>query len=117
MVPEVSDIRKDELVSKVEGLKKSNYRLVQIDCTELEQFEINYTFDKDYILRNLRLRLDKTGEEIPSISGVYWNAFIYENEIHDLFGIGVKGMAVDFGGNLYRTKVRWPFRGSGGADG
>jgi ech hydrogenase subunit D len=41
---------------------------------------------------------------------MYWGAFIYENEMHDLFGVAVKGMNVDFSGNFIRTSVPYPFR-------
>jgi ech hydrogenase subunit D len=40
---------------------------------------------------------------------MYWNAFIYENEMHDLFGIQVRGMNIDFKGTLIRTAVKHPF--------
>ena len=57
-------------------------------------------FDKDYHFENIRITI--TGDtEVPSISGMYWNSFIYENEMHDLFGIQVRGMNIDFKGTLY----------------
>ena len=34
---------------------------------------------------------------------------MYENEIHDLYGLTVTGMNVDFGGHFYATKVPYPF--------
>jgi ech hydrogenase subunit D len=40
---------------------------------------------------------------------MYWNSFIYENEMHDLFGIQVRGMNIDFKGTLIRTAVKFPF--------
>ena len=46
---------------------------------------------------------------IPSISSIYWCAFLYENEIHDLFNVQVDGIAVDFHGHLYETAVKFPF--------
>jgi len=44
---------------------------------------MNYSFDRDYRFKNLRFTV-KAGEEVQSISCIYWNAFLYENEIHDL---------------------------------
>lgn len=112
-------ITKDELIPKVQNLKVEGFRLVQICCTKLEQLEMNYSFDKDYQFTNLRIELPMDNPELPSISGIYWNAFLYENEVHDLFKIRVTGMVIDYDGNLYRTKVKWPFREceKGGADG
>ena len=40
---------------------------------------------------------------------MYWNSFIYENEMHDLFGIQVRGMNIDFKGTLFQTAVKFPF--------
>jgi ech hydrogenase subunit D len=48
-------------------------------------------------------------EEVPSISVIYPNAFLYENEIHDLFGLITRNMSVDYRGTLYRTALKTPF--------
>jgi ech hydrogenase subunit D len=99
----------DELLARTTRFFKEGYRLVQIGCTRVDgTFEINYSFDKDYKLETLRVVLQEGGA-LPSISAVYFGAFIYENEIHDLFGINVTGMNIDFKGTLYRTTVKYPF--------
>ena len=99
----------DELVIRTAQMKKDGSRLVQIGCAQVgDDFEINYTFDKDFVLTNLRTTA-KQDTVIPSVSGVYWGAFVYENEIHDLFGITVAGINVDFKGVFIRTTVRHPF--------
>ena len=71
-------------------------------------FEINYSFDKDYHFENIRITIPGN-TEVPSISGMYWNSFVYENEMHDLFGIQVRGMNIDFKGTFIRTAVKYPF--------
>lgn len=97
------------LIGHVEQFKKDGYRLVQVNCTKTgETYEINYSFDCDYQFRNIRI-IVPSGTDIPSISGMYWGAFIYENEMHDLFGIRVVGMNIDFKGNLIKTSVKHPF--------
>ena len=98
-----------KLIGRVEQFRNEGYRLVQINCTKVgDMYEINYSFDKDYAFRNLRITV--TGDtEVPSISGMYWGAFIYENEMHDLFGIQVRGMNIDFKGHLFTTSVKYPF--------
>lgn len=99
-----------ELVARTEQLNKDGHRLVQIGCTQVrEDFEINYVFDRDFALTNLRITV-KQDTIIPSISRVYFGAFVYENEIHDLYGLTVAGMNIDFGGNFYRTSVKTPFK-------
>jgi ech hydrogenase subunit D len=98
-----------EVVSKAQEAKKSGHRLVQVGCTKIgETFEIIYVYDKDYQLLNYRITV-RQDEEIPSITGVYWGAFVYENEIHDLYGLHVKGINIDFKGTFYKTAVKHPF--------
>jgi len=99
----------DELVARTAQLKNDGCRLVQIGCTQVgDDFEINYVFDKDFVLTNLRITI-KQDTIIPSVSGVFFGAFVYENEIHDLYGITVMGMNIDFNGHFYRTTVKHPF--------
>jgi ech hydrogenase subunit D len=98
-----------KLIGSVERFLNEGYRLVQIGCTKAgDLYEINYSFDKDYHFENIRITVTQD-TEIPSISGMYWNSFIYENEMHDLFGIQVRGMNIDFKGTLIRTAVKFPF--------
>ena len=100
---------KNELVGEVARLFAEGYRLVQIGCTTLPSaYEINYSFDKENRFKNLRI-LVATGEEVPSISVIYPNAFLYENEIHDLFGVVIRNINIDYRGTLYRTSIRTPF--------
>ena len=98
------------LLDKAGGLRQAGYRLVQISATRLpEHLELTYSFDRDRQLANLRLQVPAAGARVPSISSIYWCAFLYENEMHDLFNLQVDGMAVDFHGHLYETAVKFPF--------
>ncbi|OPY12842.1 MAG: NADH dehydrogenase subunit C [Syntrophus sp. PtaB.Bin001] len=106
---EIIPIGKNDLVGIVAWLFAEGYRLVQIGCTTLEStYELNYSFDKNYRFRNLRITVAPE-EEVPSISAVYSNAFLYENEIHDLFGIVIRNINIDYRGTLYRTAIKTPF--------
>lgn len=106
---EIIPIEVGEIVSKAEQAKKDGYRLVQVGCTKIgDDFEIIYVYDKDFALRNYRITV-KQDTVIPSISGPYFGAFVYENEIHDLYGITVSGINIDFKGTFYRTSVKHPF--------
>jgi len=102
-------VKIEELPEKVRELYVSGYRLAQIGCTKTDILEINYSFDKDYNFVNLRITIPSAAVEIPSISRIYWSAFLYENEISDLYGIKIKNMAVDYKGSFYRTTVKYPF--------
>jgi ech hydrogenase subunit D len=106
---EIILIGKNELVGIVAGLFAEGHRLVQISCTTLESaYELNYSFDKNYRFKNLRFTVTQE-EEIQSVSVIYPNAFLYENEIHDLFGLTIKNMTVDYHGTLYHTAIKTPY--------
>ncbi len=106
---EMVDIEKRDLVERAASLRASGYRLVQICPTTLaDRYEMNSSFDKDLRFKNLRFTV-LPGETIPSIGRIYDNAFLYENEIHDLFGITIEHMTTDFHGTLYKTRIPAPF--------
>ena len=48
------------------------------------------------------------GAHVPSISDVFLEAFVCENEIHDLFGVSIDGIAIDFLGNFYQLSTEKP---------
>ncbi|HOB07561.1 MAG TPA: NADH-quinone oxidoreductase subunit C [Methanoculleus sp.] len=105
----IIEVALPDLLREVGRLHADGYRLVQIGCTGIGgAYEINYSFDKGYHLRNLRLNVGPD-TEVPSISGIYWGAFVYENEMHDLFGIPVSGINIDFKGTFIRTAKKYPF--------
>lgn len=100
----------DKLVAEARGFRKSGYRLIQISATrELDRVELTYSFDKDTQVEHLRVNLPVVSAQVPSITSVYWCAFLYENELHDLFNVQVDGLALDFHGNLYKTAIKFPF--------
>ena len=99
-----------DLLEKAMDLKAEGYRLGQACCTNVaDGFELLYSFDKDHTLLNLKLNITKD-DEVISITGPYWPAFIYENEMHDLFGITFKHNALDFGGHFFRVSEPTPWR-------
>ena len=52
----------------------------------------------------------KIGEEVESITGIYWPAFIYENEIHDLFGVKFNHSALDYQGGFFKISEETPWK-------
>ena len=106
---EIGPVEKSDLLGIVAKLFAEGYRLVQIGCSTLPNaYELSYSFDREYRFRNLRFTV-APGEEVPSISVIYPGAFLYENEIHDLFGVVITHIAVDYRGTLYRTALSTPF--------
>ena len=99
-----------QLLTKVKDLKAEGYRFGQACATKMDDdtFEIVYSFDKAYQLVNLRLVISQ-GEEVESITGTYWPAFIYENEMHDLFGIKFNHMELDYQGNFFKVAEPTPW--------
>jgi ech hydrogenase subunit D len=106
---EVTSVPTCDLVGIVAERFAEGYRLVQVGCSTLaDAYEITYSFDRDYRFRSVRITV-RPGEAVPSISVIYPNAFLYENEIHDLFGVPITHIGVDYRGTLYRTSVEAPF--------
>ncbi|WP_429143200.1 NADH-quinone oxidoreductase subunit C [Anaerotaenia torta] len=102
-------ISSNELLAETLHLKKEGYRLAAITCTCGEGMELSYSFDKNYEFLNLRIILGME-EEISSISFIYPFAFIYENEIKELFGVMIRDITMDFNNSLYRIPIEAPFR-------
>ncbi|MCX7615417.1 MAG: NADH-quinone oxidoreductase subunit C [Clostridiales bacterium] len=103
------EIEIDKLFSRCAELKFCGYRLVQIGCTRtVSGVEINYSFDNNFQFLNLRISCEKD-QTVPSIQSVYECAFIYENEIAELFGITITDMKINFNGLLYKAAVSTPF--------
>ena len=100
-------IEKRELLGIAAMSKSDGWRLVQISVTAKETYDLLYSFEKDYDMVHLRVELIP-GEWIESVSSIFPYAFLYENEMQDLFGIDVRGMNLDFHGELYQTKVKAP---------
>jgi ech hydrogenase subunit D len=100
----------ETLVAETRKLCEQGYRLVQICATRLgEELQMDYSFDLNRKFVNFRFLLPKIGGRVPSITGVFFCAFTYENEISDLFGVQVEGNALDFKGNFYTTAMKHPF--------
>lgn len=91
-------------------MKADGCRLVVITCTAaVVEYDLTYTFDKNNELRHYRMTV-ADGAVIPSVGASYGGAFVYENEIHDLYGFVFEGMTIDFQGTFIRTSVPFPFR-------
>jgi ech hydrogenase subunit D len=109
ILQETREISHHELVQNCLQLKSENVRLVQICATRTDGgFELSYSFADGYKLLTLRANIEET-DEISSISTVFPPAFLYENEMKDLFGIRIRLITVDYDGNLYRIQEKAPF--------
>ncbi|WP_027182882.1 NADH-quinone oxidoreductase subunit C [Desulfovibrio inopinatus] len=99
----ITDIALDALHNEVQTMWDNKYRLVtmtSVDLKDEDKFDVLYHFDKDLSLKTFRVTVPKD-TAIPSISGIYFAAFLVENEIKDQFGVNFTDIALDFGCNLY----------------
>jgi hypothetical protein len=71
-------------------------------------FEIAWAFARGGEFETIREQISST-DKVPSISDFFGAAFLYENEIRELFGIDVTGLGLDLGGQLYKTATKVPF--------
>ena len=114
----IETIAAQDLLGAVQDAKSAGYRLGQICATFAgDSLEVLYTFEKDNALKNYKTIIDAKEPELQSITAIYFYAFIYENEMHDLFGITFKNLALDYGGKFFRIskEVPWnPAFGKGG---
>jgi len=102
-------IAASELLEKTQDLMADGYRLGQMCCTKVEEgLELIYSFDKEHVLLNLKITLPGA-VEITSITSVCWPAFIYENEVRDLFGVTFKHSALDYDGKFFKVSEPTPW--------
>ncbi len=108
---DIREVEVRDLFSEAALIRHDNWRLIQICATKTadDLYEILYTFGRGYEWKNLRITVHGD-DKIPSITKIYEIAYLYENEIHDLYGIEIDLMNYDFQGRLFRTGVQYPFR-------
>lgn len=98
-------VNAENIEGEAAKMKVEGYRLLTLTCVELDEAKVDilYHFDRGLELRHLRLEVLK-GALVPSISALYFSAFLVENEIQDLFGIRFKGLAIDYERTFYLEK-------------
>lgn len=104
------------LLARAGEYRAAGWRLALINATSVlptdelpdGAFEMAWMFARDGVTELIRERV-LPGEEVPSLSGLYGGAFLYENEARELFGITYTGIAIDLHGQLYQTAERVPF--------
>lgn len=113
----------DELLPHVQALKGTGARFVQMHaerCVDDGSYRLVYTFidvrtaqehiaqDGSYAIENLVVEGIDQYQEIPSISSYYPAVFPFENEAHDLFGLAITDMQIDFKGFFYQVSTAGP---------
>ena len=109
-VQKIIEIESSKLLSEVDQLRSANWRLVQILCIGQQGgFELTYSFGLGLEMRSLRFTASE-GTSVPSITALYPAAFLYENEIRDLFGVAIERIAGDWLGKVYDVAKDTPFK-------
>ena len=99
---EFTSLTIDGLSALATQMKGQGARFVQILGTNTEQgIDLTYSFMADEVLLNYQIRGVKKDDVLPSISEQFFSAFVFENEAHDLFGVNIENIAIDFGGKFY----------------
>lgn len=113
----------DELLSHVQALKGVGARFVQMHAersVDDGSYRLVYTFinvraaqkhiaqDGSYAIESLVVKGIDQYQEIPSISSYYPAVFPFENEAHDLFGLAITDMQIDFKGFFYQVSTAEP---------
>ena len=113
----------DGLLPHVQALKGAGARFVQMHaerCVDDGSYRLVYTFinvraaqeqiaqDGSYAIENLVVEGIDQYQEIPSISSYYPAVFPFENEAHDLFGLAITDMQIDFKGFFYQVSTAEP---------
>lgn len=103
-------ITKAELYDIMQKKYEDGYRLAQICSIAYEGYnEVIYSVSKEYAMENYVIELP-IDEEIKSFSDIFPAATLYENEIKELWGVNVVGMALDYKNNFYRIQKDTPFK-------
>jgi len=110
LIQDISVIEASKILETAMEMKGAGYRLCQACASKTDDgLEVLYSFEKDEILKNFKLGITDKDPELQSISQIYWPAFIYENELHDLFGIKFKNLALDYGGHFFKISEETPW--------
>lgn len=111
MNQEFADVACDDIFGTAQRLHSEGYRMVQIcGVTKEGETELVYTFDKDHMMESYKVHVP-FGKTIRSITPEYWAAFVYENEVHDLFGVEFEDSKLDYKGNFFRMSSKTPWKG------
>lgn len=112
---QIKEIALDELLPTAMGKREEGWRLAQVCCAYVDgKYELSYSFAREYDILHYRIIIEKD-TAVPSVTPIYKDAFLYENEMKELFGvhmeyIGVLGViGADYKNKLYRINEQNPF--------
>ena len=104
MIENLKEITVNELRNELNIFYSQKYRFVTASCADNRDGTIDlfYHFDKDLELSTLKMTVTKE-DKIPSITNLYFSAFLVENEIKELYGLNIENINIDYEGKMYMT--------------
>ncbi len=107
----IIDISYSDITDIMLNCQKQGDRLVQMHAVSIPSGAILYysvsTGDNEFVTYKTQVSDDVV---LPSISSIYPNAILYENEMKELFGVNIDCISLDYNNRLYRINVETPFK-------
>ena len=105
-VVDVDRILDESMIMKNKGLRLSQACAAYVNG----RYELSYSFAEEstYQLTTLRTVIDPE-TEVSSITEFFPYAFLYENEMRELFGVKIQMTKPDYQNKLYRIRQETPF--------
>ena len=107
---ELKILSPDQITVKAHSLKNKGARLSQICSVRTKDgYDLLYSYVIGKKNKNYKVSIPEDAV-IESITAIFPNAFLYENEMSELFGINIKYIALDYKNKLYDIAVETPFK-------
>ncbi len=98
----IREVDKNTIVNEGKKLLDAGGKFVTSVCNDVDpDLEVTYFFstERGTVMTGLRYTVPKD-VEVPSLSGITLATVLIENEMKELFGLKVKGIAIDYNGNM-----------------
>lgn len=106
----ITEVTKEELYDIMIKKHNEGCRMAQICAVAYEGYnEVLYSVSNEYTLESFKIKLP-IDEEVRSFSNIFPAANLYENEIKELWGVKVVGMALDYDNSFYLIDEKTPFK-------
>ena len=101
-------IESSELTPVAQAYADAGYRFIQAFAVATDDgCDVTYSFEKDMVVENVQFSVPEGGG-FESVSLLFGAAFTVENEMHDLFGLDISGITIDFAGKFYTVATQSP---------
>jgi len=98
----IKEIKKEELAAEGKKFLDAGGKFVTAVCNDAgDKLEVTYFFSQNrgIELHGLRYKVAKD-EEVTSLSNITLATVLIDNEMKELFGLKMQGLAIDYGGHL-----------------